>query len=77
MEAVPSDGASLLAVGTSSTGQMMNHLLPVWRTEGELQGMEQLVCVEINHMLHVSGARKMDRCLAVLDSHRDHVTRTS
>lgn len=35
VEAVPSDGASLLAVGTSSTGQMMNHLLPVCRTARE------------------------------------------
>lgn len=35
VDAVPSDGASLLPVGTSSTGQMMNHLLPVCRTTKE------------------------------------------
>ncbi len=29
----PSEDASWLAAGASSTGQMMNHLFPVWRTE--------------------------------------------
>ena len=38
--AVPSDGVSWLEVGVSSTGQIMNHLFPVWRTAN--RGIRQL-----------------------------------
>lgn len=46
---VASDGVSWLDVGVSSTGQMMNHLLPVWSTATQdvviiIDAISQAIC---------------------------------